>query len=387
VGLLEQAPLTPEQRTKLGENIRGFVTALVKYLPQPGNLAVVNTLTPRGYEMFRYNEGTMPSVDASQPLAVLNHVGRSPLFFLATHARDSVEDYNLGVDWIKRIAVDIEQLAQQHAPAEDWANYLKYRERGLALLQRLDRANREQIIPSMKANEQALVLDVASKSERWFAPMPRSPQPLPMFELGIVSRVNDAELLKKGVAEYASVIKDALALLHEIAPGEFPQIELPPPDIRAAGSATLYSYPFPPAWGVDSQLTVNAGLTNEAVAVTLMPAFTEQLLRPAPLAIDTSINLNRPAGMVMHFQFAKLIDAIRPWIDYGVGVATGRITPDGIEPDPEAQQAIMLQLGLIMPQVNQILDVLTTFRSQTSITYREDNVWVTQTEMHTKDLD
>jgi hypothetical protein len=199
--------------------------------------------------------------------------------------------------------------------------------------------------------------------------------------------VNDAELLKKGVAEYAAVIKDALALLHEFDSVQFPLITLPTPDVRTTAGASIYSYPFPPEWGVDSQLTVNAGLTNDVLAVTLMPALTEQLLKEEPLTIDTAIDLKRPAGMVMHFQFAKLIDAIRPWIDYGVGVATGRILPDGAEPDPDAEQALLLPLGLIMPQVDQLLEVFTTFRSQTSITYREDGVWVTQTEMHIKDLE
>jgi hypothetical protein len=262
-----------------------------------------------------------------------------------------------------------------------------YRDRGIALLQRIDRANREQIIPSMTANEQALVLDVASKSERWFAPMPRSPQPLPMFELGMVARVSDAELLKKGVAEYVAVINDAIALGHEIHPEEFPAMKVPPPEVRTTAAATIYSYPFPAEWGIDSQLAANAGLSNEAVAVTLLPAFTEQLLRKRELAIDTAVDLKRPAARIVHFQFAKLIDAIRPWIDYGVGVASGSITPDGVEPDAEMQQAVMLQLGLIMPQVNQFLEVFTTFRSQTSITYREENVWVTHTEMHIKDLE
>ena len=113
---MEQAPITPAQRTKLSENIRGLVAAIVKYLPQPGNLTVVNTLTPRGYQMFRYNEGTLPSVDASQPLAVLNHLGGNPMFFLATHARDSIDDYNLGIDWIKRFAVDLERARPAVCP-------------------------------------------------------------------------------------------------------------------------------------------------------------------------------------------------------------------------------------------------------------------------------
>ena len=389
VDLLKQSPITEEQRAKLGEDIRGFTAAVNKYLPQPGDLAMVSVLTPRGYEMFRYNHGTNPTADASRPLTVLNHVGGNPLLLYATHTADTVEDYNLGINWVTRLAADAEKIVETHVPPDDWAKYSQYRERGLELLRRIDRANREQIIPSMRANEQALVVDVASKSVQWFAPLPRSPEPLPMLEIGVVARVNDAELLRKGVSEYSAVIQEALKLMHEISPDEIPQLQIPAPETRSIAGGMVYTYPFPAEWGVDSQLALNAGLTDQVVALSMLPAFTEQLLKSAPIAIDTAVDLTRPAAVITHFQFAKVLDAVKPWIDYGVGVATGRIVADGAVADPDnaMQQAIMMQAGLIIPQVNQLLDVMKAVRSHTSLTYRENDVWVTHSELHLKDLE
>ena len=46
----------------------------------------------------------------------------------------------------------------------------------------------------------------------------------------------------------------------------------------------------------------------------------------------------------------------------------------------------MLQLGFIVPQVHQFLDVAAAIRSATSITYEEEGVWVTHSETHIQDL-
>ena len=46
----------------------------------------------------------------------------------------------------------------------------------------------------------------------------------------------------------------------------------------------------------------------------------------------------------------------------------------------------MLQMGFVVPQVYQFLDVASALRSATSITYEEDGVWVTHSETHIEDL-
>jgi hypothetical protein len=194
-------------------------------------------------------------------------------------------------------------------------------------------------------------------------------------------------LLRQGVSEYWAVVEDALKLLNEMNPEQVPLLQFPAPEEKKLADGSLYSFPFPAEWGVDSQLAPNAGLTERVAAVSLFPAFTEQLLKAAPPTIDTSLELNRPAAVVAHFQFAKMIDALRPWIAYGFAAATGQLTTDvGDEPDA-MQQAVMLQAGFILPQVNQLLDVLAALRSYTSVTYREDDVWVTHSEVHLKDLE
>jgi hypothetical protein len=123
-----------------------------------------------------------------------------------------------------------------------------------------------------------------------------------------------------------------------------------------------------------------------------MPKMTERLLQEKSAAFDTSLKLDRPAAMVVHFEFAKLIEAARPWVDYGVDVATGKLKPpkekaekdsdeDQVQPNPA-----MMQLGFVVPQVHQFLDFASAMRGVTSISYEENGVWVTHSETHLQDL-
>ena len=91
--------------------------------------------------------------------------------------------------------------------------------------------------------------------------------------------------------------------------------------------------------------------------------------------------------MVAHIEFAKSIDAIRPWINYGLDIATGKMKPhkgkDDEESDdseakpPEGPSPVMLQMGMIVPQVQQFLDVASAMKSATSVSYEENGMWVT----------
>ena len=122
----------------------------------------------------------------------------------------------------------------------------------------------------------------------------------------------------------------------------------------------MYTYPLPKKWGVDPQVAVNAGLSDKFVAVSTMPKTTERLLHETTPDLDTSLKLDRPAAVVSHFAFAKMIDAIRPWIDYGVDVASGKLKVrkgDDDNDKPAEQNPITLQMGFVVPQVHQFLEV------------------------------
>ena len=168
--VLVAAEVSDEQREQLVADIRGLGSEFKKYMPEPGDVAGVSFLTSRGYEGFKYQAGAQPMWDSSKPLTLLDHVGGNPLLFLAGRSNESPEDYEQAVEWVKRIGVQVEKIVEAKAPAEDWAKYQQYRDRGLALLERLDRANREHFIPALADGQSALVVDTSAESTRWVRP-------------------------------------------------------------------------------------------------------------------------------------------------------------------------------------------------------------------------
>jgi hypothetical protein len=366
-----------------------------KYMPEPGDVAMISFLTSRGYEGYQYRTGEQPVWDSSKPLSLLEHVGGSPMLFLATRSKEDADDYDRAVDWLKRVATQVEKIAESKAEPEDWARYQQYRERGIGLLRRLDRANREHLVPAFQDGQTALVMDASAESKQWSEQMPESPKPLPMLELAIVSSVSDAENLRQGAVEYFKVVRDAVALAREIDPESVPEFKLPEPQRRSLDAGgSVYYYPLPGEWGIDSQIALNAGLTDTVAVLSCSPATTERLLKEIPLDVDTSIELKRPAAIVFHFQFADVVTAIQPWVDYGFDVATGKIKMDADDDENSTtseentqRAAIAMQLGFVVPSIQQFLEVATALKSVSSVTYEEDGVWVAHSEVHVEDLE
>jgi hypothetical protein len=391
---LVQGKIDEQDRKTILDDIRAL--DLAKYMPEPGDTTAIAFLTARGYEAFQYTAAKRPMMESTKPLTILSHVGGNPLLLIASRSKNGIDDYNQLVAWLKRIAGDVEKIAEKKADADDWAKYQEFRGRGLALLERLDQANREQLFPALADGQGALVIDFAAKSQKWFEKMPESTKPLPMVELALVAGVSDAEKLRQGVKTYIDVAREAYKFAKEQKADDMPKLKLPKPIVTdIADGGKLYTFPLPKKWGIDPQVAPNVGLTNSFAAASLMPKTTERLLHEQPLEIDTSLKLDRPAAVVTHIEFAKLIDATRPWIDYGLDVATGKLKPheekgdesdDSDKKPPAPPSPVMLQLGFIVPQVHQLLDVAATLRSATSVTYEENGLWVTHSETHIQDL-
>jgi hypothetical protein len=408
---LEGEGVSEEHRSQIADDIRELSES--KYIPQPGETSAIAFLTDRGYEGFQYQTGTQPMLNSDKPLSILERVGGNPLAFIASRSNDTVKDYDAAVAWLKRTARHIEDIAQTKAKPEDWDKYLEHREQAIELLRRLNRATREHIYPAFASNEGALVVDASAESQQWSKRMPKSPEALPMLELGVVASVSDAEQLRKGVKEYCAVFRDAIELAREIEPEKVPKFTIPDPEKRETdGDAKLFVFSLPEDWRLDEQISPTAGMTDSAAVLSTMPATAERLLNASKLEIDTSIDLDRPAAAIVHVKIGAFVAKLRPWIDYGMAVALGNLkneVPEGDgdeesdaengseedaanededeEDEPSQPSPLAFQLGFVMPQVYQFMDVAAVFQSVTSITYQEDGVWVTHSETHIKDLE
>ena len=386
---LDKAEVSEERRQQILEDIRSF--DLARFMPAPGNTSAVMFLTDRGYEGFQYNDQKRPMLDSSKPLSILSHVGGRPLLLFASRSKQNISDYESLVEWLKKTALHLEKIVEDKADEEDWAKYQDVREKALVLLERLDRANRDYLYTALADGQGAFILSADAKSKQWIKQMPESPKALPMLEVGFTAAVSDAEKLRQAVRVYIDVAVEAYELIKEHNPKEMPELKLPKADVsELSDGGKLYKFPLPKKWGVDPQVAVTAGLTDKQVAVSTMPKTTERLLAETPPDLDTSLKLDRPAAIVTHIEFARSIAAVRPWIDYGIDVATGKLKPrkeDDEEDDKPAEpNPIMLQMGFVVPQVHQLLDAASALKSATAIVYEEDDAWVTHSETHFEDL-
>lgn len=377
---LEAANIETTRRDEIVSNVKALAENLATYLPKPGSFSAASFLTPRGVESFQYRSGNIGQYVSTEPLAMLDHAGGNPLFLLATHSEQTLAQYDATVAASHRVFLDAEQVAEKLSPAEQWTEYQKWRPKVMSLLTRLNTTTRENLFPALADGQAAIVVGAGATSTTWVADMPPAEKPLPMFELGLVGGVADVARLKTAMADYFQITQDTIALLHEANPNDFPDFTLQQPVVGEAGGAATYKYTLPTEWNVDSQVVPNASLAESVWAVSMFSTFTSQLIETKPLETNAPIDIRRPAAIVAHAKLPELLDAIRPWVDYGFTVAAAKTAEEGGDP-----QAAAMPAGFILPQVHQLLDVLSAIDSYTSVTYREDDVWVTHAELHLDD--
>jgi hypothetical protein len=166
--------------------------------------------------------------------------------------------------------------------------------------------------------------------------------------------------------------------LKDAFPNEIPAIQLVPPQSKDVEDGSVYYYALPAESGLDAQLAPNAGLSNQFMVVSLLPQFTARLLAGTPLQGEGPLaQSDRPLATAGHLDFARLVDAIEPWIDYGLQVSMG-FDPDGAAGGP---------MGDVPQQVHDALQVIRCFRGLSRATYLESNSTVTHAQVRFADLE
>jgi len=378
-GALSLADWDPDRIKAIESDIDELMADIVEFLPEPGAFAAAGFTTDRGYESYGYNWGGMPpTVDATKPLPLINHLGEDSLGWFVARGKQSIGGYDKFVDWLQRGFAHFEAIAEEEADPADWAEYQAVREQALPLLQRLDKANREQLLPAMADGQGAIVFDASIADVEWCEFMSPADGELQMPNLALVYAVSDAAKLKAAASEYFDVAQEAIDAAHEAAPDEVAAFEVPQPLVSKSSVGTTYSYELPAEWGANERVAPNAALSDSVLVLSAFPELGEKLLAGSKPQVDgPAAEFDRPLMSAGHLKFAKFIDVLRPWMDYGIKVA--------MENDEEGTAVMMV--GMVKPQVEQFLDVLQVFDSLTGVTYREDDAWVSHSEMRIIDLE
>jgi len=364
---------------ELGEDVKSF-------LPEPGAWMSFSYLTDRGFEGYAYDWNENVWFDGSKSLPLLEHLGGDPILFYACRQQYRPERYETFVKWAKRIGAYIDEFVPKALDEDQLAQYKGAKQIILPLLARIDNANRKMLIPAFKDGQSAFVLDADVKSKQWLAIMPPAKKPLAMIEPACVYGVSDLGLFKKGVAEYVAVINEGLKKVRQVAPVEIPLLTVPPPQKRKSGEGTIYFYPLPEIWGLDARLAPNAGLSPDVVAFSISLEQTERLLDATPLALEGPLgDLDRPLASAAYFNFAALVDAVAPWVEYAINLAEDEEVIDDAEEagglvgraEEESESAAIISTAV---------EFLKCFRGYSSATALEGDAKVTHYEWHFADI-
>ncbi len=385
VGLVEQlvpmAPFDQDVQKQLVDDIRSLAEYIKTKVPPPAAVSLFSYMTPDGYDDFIYRWTTQVDFDASKKLTILEHLGGTPLAFFAARGKSSPEDYDVMAKFFQRTGYYIEQALLQQIDADQQKSFETLKSRLLPLCKQAAEVTRNKLVPAFQDEQGAVVLDVKAKSKQWHVNMPPAEQPLPMLELAIVRSVTDASKLKEASTEYFNLLQKALDTLHEASTGdlkdffpeEVPAIKLAHPQTETAGDGTVYYYRLPRQAGLDQQIAPNAGLSNSVLVLSLMPEFSKRLLKTTPLDGQGPLgDVDRPLGAACYLNFAGLIEAIEPWISYGMNLAGGNQGGGA--------------MGGMAQQVTDLLTVIKCFRSVSCVTYQKDGATISHLHWQFEDL-
>lgn len=373
---------TPELQEELIADVEKLAEYIKQQIPAPGTVTGYQYLTAEGVEGYTYNWGGDSGLDTSQELPILRHLGGNPLAFWAARGKTDPQDLEDLLLFLSRLSYYGEQFAMQQLDETQLDSYERLKTELLPMLNQLATVTREKLGPALEDGQYAIVLDAKSTSEAWHQQLPPAGAPLPMLELGVIMGVSDAGLVEETFSEYFKIAQGILDKLHELSTGDmqdvFPNpigpIKLVKPTARAVDGGTVYYRALPPESGVDKQLAPNGGLSQDALAFSLLPLFTARLLADTPLQGSGPLaNVERPLGAAFHLDFAALVTAATPWVDYALSLS---MPPD---------QGVSM-LGNVPQQVHDVLDVLQCFQGVSGVTYAEGDATVTHAQWRFVDL-
>ena len=387
VGTASVSGMPPETLSRLRTDLNSLKKDLRTLLPAPGATLTSSVLTERGYDCYTHSWAENPHMDGSKPLDIMQHLGGTPLVAVIGRTKVLPQDYLMSIKWLTTAHRYFEEFALPTMTPEEKRQYREWMEFAKPLLARLNSANITMLQPAMADGQHAFVLDAKITSRRWFTGMPQE-SPLPMIEPALVYGVSDADLLKKGVAEYRAVADEIVERIREKNPESLPPgFKIPDPQAAQypVGNDLLVSAAARSGRG--RSIGARAGLGRNVAVVTISPQHTAELLSSTPFEADGPAgDAKKPLAAATFVDCAGLVEASTPWIEYavrlvyakthegeGVGLKYGAHDPD--------------ELKKTLAQVRSGLEILKVLRTVSSATYIEGKTFVTHTEVHIHDLE
>jgi hypothetical protein len=379
---VDQTDLDEEKTEKIMGDAQMLVEEIKGLIPQPGAETAFSFLTDQGMETYDYKWGEYSKIDGTKPLGLLDHVGGNPLFGFVNRSKASVKDFEQAKKWLRIGWKYFNEFAVPTMAEEEQNKFKAYAKDMMPLLERLDRATCDLMIPALADGQAALVFDGKFTTKQLQKELPEWEQPMPLPELAIVVGVSDANLLKQGVKEYMAIAREVLEVVKKHDPEaieEFKKdmaregIEMPQWQVTEGSGYTIYGLPIPEKAGLDKNLLPNAGLSEHVAVLSLSVQHSERLLKKTPFTAGGVLQkTDKPLALAVWFNWADLLETATPWIDY----AFEQIEESKLGGD--RQSAI--------DQAHTVIEVLKCYRTITAEGRIEDDCLVTHSLLEIRDV-
>jgi hypothetical protein len=380
---LAVADIPEAKKKQITRDLEALSRDLLKEAPTYGPEVSFAYLTGRGTESWSYDYTKEQELDGSKPLTLLNHLGGNPLLAAVSRQKSNPESYKQLVAVLKKFYGHAEDILLAKLEKEPREVYEKYSKEVFPFLKRLDEITGTMLLPALADGQIGLVIDAKWKSRQWQKNLPALPNALPLPEPAIVLGVSDADLLRKAMSSYRTLVNDAIAKARELIPqADIPDIQVPEPESKESKVGGLYFYPLPPQLGVDPQVVPTAGLSRKVAVLTLSHAEAERVLQEKPLAVKGGplADLKAPRATAAYLDWPAVVDTLAPWVEMVVMLAPVQDFAPGARDEESAKKVVLGQLRTV-------IRVLKVVRGSTSSTVLQDGVWVTHGETVIRDLD
>ncbi len=373
---LPTAKLDDRQRARIRKDAGALAADLKQWLPAAGASLGFGFLSPGGLEGYQRAWGEHPLIDGSKPLSLLEHVGGDPILGGVTRLKISVKDYDQAVKWLKIGYGYFREFGLPALPDDPREKLRKFLAEAVPLAARLDKANRDMLLPALADGQVAVVVDAKLKSKHFIEALPASRQPLPMLEPALVLGVSNAALLRKAGSEYRTAINGLLDAARKIEGVNLPDwLRIPEPKAIEADGRKIYVYRLPEEWGVDEQIAPHLAVSDGVAVVAMSQNHVERLLKATPLKVGGVLkHPTRPLAGAAWLRWSGLIDAARPWVNLATKQAA----------DPQVETPV--QLYQIASQAPAALEVLKVLQTVSSESYLEDQAMVTHLLLEIRDI-
>lgn len=373
--LLEESPLTAEQKTQIRKDAAALAEDLKRLIPQPGAQTSFSFLTEEGIESFSYQWTKPEGLDGSKALSLLEHTGGSPLVAAVARGKGTAANYELLVKWLKVAHRYFEQYALPEMSSDEQQQYTKLAEQLRPLVKQLDDVTRQKLIPSLADGQGGLVLEAKIKAQRIARDVPPLDKPMPLPEIALVLGLSNADLFTQAIEQYRQIANGMIGALHSIEPDDVPDFEIPAPKTTKTKAGTIYQYPLPEEAGVDKQVGPTVGVAASVAVVSCSRGQPQRLLATKPVAVGGALaDPKRPRATAFLLQWATLVETAKPWVE----MVAQQILK---EKHVDAEQA-----DEILKQVHTVLDVLKVFQTLTAEAYFQDGALVNHSVLAIRDV-